>query len=214
MGFICSCYVISLQNIFHLELVSVWPKMRLIDLLTNFWYKAHQIPKLKCFSSRLAAVFAIPLKPCVRREWRCSWSSADMRWSNYISVFNTFIIMPTIMLTKVQLILALWRYMISKCMVVLIHIYVEIKLDDITYFYADMSVSKMYCYIRHDRILTTIGNLPNCILLNNSFSLLLMIGLYGMANGVYHVCQSLFTNDWNWSIRGCGVTKMVIKIDE
>ena len=153
------------------------------------------------------------LNPCVSREWRCSWSSADRRCSNHIWVINIFIIMFTIMLTRGQLILAFWRYMISKCMIVLIHIYVEIKLDDITYFYADMSVSKIYCYIRHDRILTTIGNLPNCILLNNSFSLLLMIGLYGMANGVYHVCRSLFINDWNWSIRGWGITKIVIKID-
>ena len=25
------------------------------------------------------------------REWRCSWSSADRRWSNYICVINNFI---------------------------------------------------------------------------------------------------------------------------
>ena len=32
----------------------------------NFWYKAHQIPKLKCFTSRLAVVFAHQLKPGIK----------------------------------------------------------------------------------------------------------------------------------------------------
>ena len=31
------------------------------------------------------------LKPGVSREWRCSWSSADRRCSNYIGMINNFI---------------------------------------------------------------------------------------------------------------------------
>ena len=32
-----------------------------------------------------------PLKPCVNREWRCSWSSADRRCSSYIwGIINFF----------------------------------------------------------------------------------------------------------------------------
>ena len=37
-------------------------------------------------------------------EWRCGWSSADRRCSNYIWVINKFIA------TKVRLILEVWRY--------------------------------------------------------------------------------------------------------
>ena len=56
------------------------------------WYKAHQIPKLNCFSSRLAVVFApFQWRQVLSREWRCSWSSADRRCSNYIWVIDNFI---------------------------------------------------------------------------------------------------------------------------
>ena len=66
-----------------------WILLLRIHLLSNLLYKWHQIPKLKCFSSRLAVVFAQSLE--VSREWRCSWSSADRRCPNYIWVFNNFI---------------------------------------------------------------------------------------------------------------------------
>ena len=42
------------------------------------------------------------------REWRCSWSSADRRCSNYIWVIDNFIT------TKVPLILETWRYCLSN----------------------------------------------------------------------------------------------------
>ena len=32
------------------------------NMASNLWYKAHQIPKLKCSSSRLAVVFAQPIE--------------------------------------------------------------------------------------------------------------------------------------------------------
>ena len=49
-------------------------------------------PKLKWFSSRLAVVFAKSIEAYVLSlEWRCSWSSADRRCSNYIWVINNFI---------------------------------------------------------------------------------------------------------------------------
>ena len=35
--------------------------------------------------------FPNPMKPGVSREWRCSWSSADRRCSNYIWVIDNFI---------------------------------------------------------------------------------------------------------------------------
>ena len=43
--------------------------------------------------SRLVLHLPLPnlLKPCFSREWRCSWSSADRRCSNYIWVINNFI---------------------------------------------------------------------------------------------------------------------------
>ena len=53
--------------------------------------KSHQIPKLKCLSSRLAGVFAQSIEARLSPEWRCSWSSADRRCSNYIWVVNNFI---------------------------------------------------------------------------------------------------------------------------
>ena len=42
---------------------------------------------------RLALQLSLPntLKPSVKWEWRCSWSSADRRCSNYIWVINIFI---------------------------------------------------------------------------------------------------------------------------
>ena len=52
----------------------------------------HQIPKLKWFSSRLAFVFTQSIEAGVlSREWRCSWSSAHRRCSNYIWVINDLI---------------------------------------------------------------------------------------------------------------------------
>ena len=50
------------------------------------------------------------------REWRCSWSSADRRCSNYIWVINNVIAY------KVRLILETWRY---------IYIYIYLKIWEI-----------------------------------------------------------------------------------
>ena len=48
---------------------NIWTQLNLV-LQANLWYKAHQIPKLKCFSSRLADVFAhsIEVRCWVRNE--------------------------------------------------------------------------------------------------------------------------------------------------
>ena len=51
----------------------------------------HQIPKFKCFSSRLAVVFAEFNEARCSEEWRCNWSSAARRCSKYIWVINNFI---------------------------------------------------------------------------------------------------------------------------
>ena len=53
----------------------------------------HQIPTLKnVFCRVLLLSLPKPLKPLVwSREWRCSWSSADRRCSNYIWVINNYI---------------------------------------------------------------------------------------------------------------------------
>ena len=48
--------------------------------------------KLKCFWIRLAVVFCpIHWSQVLSREWRCSWSSAERRCSNYIWMINNFI---------------------------------------------------------------------------------------------------------------------------
>ena len=57
-----------------------------------------QISKLRCLKSKnlnvshliLQASLRNLLKPGVSRKWRCSWSSADRRCSNYIRVINNF----------------------------------------------------------------------------------------------------------------------------
>ena len=52
----------------------------------------HQITTLICFSSHPAVVSApIDWNQGLNREWRCSWSSADRRCSNYIWVINDYI---------------------------------------------------------------------------------------------------------------------------
>ena len=54
--------------------------------------KTHQIRKLKWLSSSLAVAFGqIHWSHVLSWEWRCSWSSADRRCSNYIWVINNFI---------------------------------------------------------------------------------------------------------------------------
>ena len=51
-----------------------------------------QIPKFKCFSSLLAVgLCAIYWSQVLSGAWRCSWSSADRRRSNYIWVINNLI---------------------------------------------------------------------------------------------------------------------------
>ena len=52
--------------------------------------RLHPIPKHKRFPSRLAVVFAQSTEATCW-EWRCNWSSADRRCSNYIWVINKFI---------------------------------------------------------------------------------------------------------------------------
>ena len=60
--------------------------------LSNLEYKPHLISKLKCCLSHLAVVFAQSIEArCYVEQWRCSWSSADRRCSNYIWVINNFI---------------------------------------------------------------------------------------------------------------------------
>ena len=56
-------------------------------LPSNLLYKLHQIPKLKCFSSPLAVVFAQPIE-ARSQEWRCRYR----RCSNHIWVINNFIV--------------------------------------------------------------------------------------------------------------------------
>ena len=58
-------------------------------LPSHLYYMADQIPKANCFSLPLS--LSNPLKPVLSWEWRCSWSSADRRCSNYIWVINNFI---------------------------------------------------------------------------------------------------------------------------
>ena len=55
----------------------------------------HQITKLKWFTSRIAVDFAKSIEARFEvLKWRCSWSNADRRCSNYIWVINYFIAYP------------------------------------------------------------------------------------------------------------------------
>ena len=63
-----------------------------MKLPSNIKYKTHQIPKPKFLSSRLEVVFCPNhWNQVLSREWRCSWSSAARRCSNYIWEINNFI---------------------------------------------------------------------------------------------------------------------------
>ena len=58
-----------------------WDRPRAVVIYIYIYRKiSHQIPKLKCFSSALAVVFAqsIEAMQVLSRERRCSWSSADI----------------------------------------------------------------------------------------------------------------------------------------
>ena len=62
-----------------------------------YWHETyHKISNISCTKSPnlivpcpvLQLSLPNPVKPGVRREWRCSWSSGDRRCSNYIWVIN------------------------------------------------------------------------------------------------------------------------------
>ena len=60
------------------------------------YHKTSSISHTKSQSLNVSCIFPQlyslnPLKPCISWEWRCSWSSADRRCSNYIWVINNFI---------------------------------------------------------------------------------------------------------------------------
>ena len=59
---------------------------------SNLWYKTHQITKsLKVLYIALQLFCLHHWSHVLSREWRCSWSSADRRCSNYIRVINNSI---------------------------------------------------------------------------------------------------------------------------
>ena len=69
----------------------------------NLKYETHQIPKLKCFLSRLESCMCpIHWSQVLSREWRCSWSSADRRCPNYIwVVINDYIAYWGVLTSKI-----------------------------------------------------------------------------------------------------------------
>ena len=60
------------------------------NLLSNLKYKMHQIPKMFVVLS-CTCLFAIYWSQVLSWKWRCSWSSAEKRCSNYIWVIDNFI---------------------------------------------------------------------------------------------------------------------------
>ena len=83
--------------------------------------------------SACSCLYAIYWSQMVGGEWRCSWSSADRRCSNYIWVINN------LHASKVRLILETWRYVLM-CEVYtleirLIRIYTVWKKYRINHFY-------------------------------------------------------------------------------
>ena len=61
------------------------------ELPSYFYFKLHQTPKLEWFASCLTVNCLCPIhwSQLLCREWRCSWSSAGRRCSNYICMINT-----------------------------------------------------------------------------------------------------------------------------
>ena len=57
---------------------------------SNLQYKLHQTPNLMFLVSSCCCLCPIHWSQVLSREWRCSWSSADSRCSNYIWVINNF----------------------------------------------------------------------------------------------------------------------------
>ena len=85
-----------------MTLNNLHPMFSCPGLLSNLWYKAHQIPKLWCFSSRLTVVFAQSI------ETRCSVENEDVVRAAPTGDASTTSDWSTILLpTKVWLILIL-----------------------------------------------------------------------------------------------------------
>ena len=75
------------------------------EVLSNLKYKLHQIPKPKCFSSRLAVVFAQSI------EATCKVENEDVVGVSPVGDAPTTSEWSTILLpTKVWLILEVWQY--------------------------------------------------------------------------------------------------------
>ena len=69
-------------------------------LPSNHLCKTHQIQQIKCFLARFL----------FRQEWRCSWSSADRRCSNYIWVVSKFIAYEAATYSRDWTVLHFWWY--------------------------------------------------------------------------------------------------------
>ena len=54
-------------------------------------WRLHQLPSDQCLASSCSCLYPIQWSRVLNREWRCSWSSADRRCSNYIWVINNVI---------------------------------------------------------------------------------------------------------------------------
>ena len=76
-------------------------------LLSNLWYKAHQLPKLKCFSSPLAVVFVQSIEARCYVENEDVVGAAPTGDAPTISEWS-----PILLPTKVHLILEVWQYIL------------------------------------------------------------------------------------------------------
>ena len=78
--------------------------MDLKEVLSKFWYKVHQIPKLKCFSTHFTFVFAQSIE-----AW-CSVENEDVVGPAPAGdAPTTFEWSTTLLPTKVWLILEVWQ---------------------------------------------------------------------------------------------------------
>ena len=103
--YICCCKLtISLWHIPQLSRKNhVWPHMRtnIFNSISSFCYLEYR--QISIISRTKSLNLNVPVSSCsflcptnwsqvFSREWRCSWSSADRRCSNYIWVINNYVV--------------------------------------------------------------------------------------------------------------------------
>ena len=79
----------------HIEDESAWPsfcgQFQMAHLPSNLWYKCTKSQNLIFLISSCSCLCLIHWTQVLSQEWRCSWSTTNRQFSNYIWVTNNFI---------------------------------------------------------------------------------------------------------------------------